>query len=82
MKLDTDRIVGLSAMAVGVCSLVIILYQTQLMREAQHASALPYLAIAVSSRRGRTPYRVPSASTTVYGDHWRLTSARIVPEPL
>ena len=49
MKVNTDRIVSLSAMVVGVGSLMIILYQTQLMREAQHASALPYLAIAVSS---------------------------------
>ena len=49
MKINTDRIVSLSAMAVGVGSLFIIVYQTQLMREAQHASALPYLAIAVQS---------------------------------
>lgn len=49
MKFDTDRIVGLSAMVVGVGSLFIILYQTQLMREAQNASALPYLAVAVHS---------------------------------
>ena len=49
MKLNTDRIVSLSAMAVGVGSLFIILYQTHLMREAQHASALPYLAVAVQS---------------------------------
>jgi hypothetical protein len=49
MRIHTDRIVSLSAMVVGVGSLIIILYQTQLMREAQHASALPYLAIAVSS---------------------------------
>ena len=49
MKLNTDRIVSLSAMVVGVGSLIIILYQTQLMREAQHASALPYLSIAINS---------------------------------
>ena len=49
MKLSTDRIVGASAMVVGVSSLFIILYQTHLMREAQKASALPYLAIAISA---------------------------------
>ena len=41
MKFNTDRVVSLSAMAVGIGSLFIILYQTQLMRQAQHASALP-----------------------------------------
>ena len=49
MKFNSDRIVSLSAMAVGVGSLFIILYQTQLMRESQHASALPYLMLAVNS---------------------------------
>ena len=49
MRFNTDRIVSLSAMAVGLCSVVIILYQTHLMRQAQHASALPYLMLAVNS---------------------------------
>ena len=39
-KWDTDRIVSLSAMVVGVGSLVIILYQTKLMREQQRASVM------------------------------------------
>jgi hypothetical protein len=46
---NTDRIVSLMAMVVGVGSLAIILYQTKLMREQQRASVLPYLAIAVQS---------------------------------
>ena len=48
VKFDTDRIVSLSAMVVGVASLVIIVYQTQLTRQAQHASVLPYLYIQLS----------------------------------
>jgi hypothetical protein len=48
-KWDTDRIVSLSAMVVGVGSLAIILYQTKLMREQQRASVMPYLMIAVQS---------------------------------
>jgi hypothetical protein len=51
MKFNSDRIVSLSAMAVGVGSLFIILYQTQLMRESQHASALPYLMLAVNANK-------------------------------
>lgn len=49
MKINTDRIVGLSAMVIGVGSLIVVLYQTALMRQAQHASALPYLMIGLHS---------------------------------
>lgn len=53
-KWDTDRIVSLSAMVVGVGSLVIILYQTKLMREQQRASVMPYLMLAVQSNKDTT----------------------------
>ena len=49
MKVNTDRLLSLSAMVVGVGSLAVILYQTHLMRQSQHASVLPYLMIAVNS---------------------------------
>src|SRR6186997_391236 len=52
MKFDqstTDRIVSLSAMAVSIGSLFIIVYQTYLTRQAQHASVLPYLYFSLSS---------------------------------
>jgi hypothetical protein len=49
MKWDTDRIVSVSAMLVGVCSLFIVLYQTALISEQQKASVLPYLMIAYNS---------------------------------
>jgi hypothetical protein len=53
MKWDTDRIVGVSAMLVGLGSLAIVLYQTALIREQAKASVLPYLMIAyVSSNEG------------------------------
>jgi hypothetical protein len=48
-KWDTDRIVALSAMAVGLCTLFITLYQTYLTRQAQSASVLPYLVFAINS---------------------------------
>jgi hypothetical protein len=35
MKFNTERIVSLSAMAIGIGSLFIILCQTQLMRESK-----------------------------------------------
>jgi hypothetical protein len=46
---DADRVLSLSAMAVGVCSLFITLYQTHLTRQAQSASVLPYLAFGIIS---------------------------------
>jgi hypothetical protein len=46
---DTDRIVALSAMAVGLCTLFITLYQTYLARQAQSASVYPYLVFAINS---------------------------------
>ena len=49
MKWDTDRIVSISAMLVGLGSLFIVLYQTALISEQQKASVLPYLMIAYNS---------------------------------
>jgi hypothetical protein len=43
LHIDTDRILGLSAMIIGGGSLFVILYQTHLMRQSQHASVMPYL---------------------------------------
>jgi hypothetical protein len=49
MKWDTDRIVAVCAMLVGLGSLFIVLYQTTLMREQAKASVLPYLMIVYNS---------------------------------
>jgi hypothetical protein len=48
-KFNTDRIVSLTALAVGIGSLVVVVYQTQLSRQAQHASVRPYLYIQLMS---------------------------------
>ena len=49
MKWDTDRIVALCAMFVGVGSLFIVLYQTALIQQQQKAQVLPYLLIAFNT---------------------------------
>jgi hypothetical protein len=49
MTFNTDRIVSLSAMVVGVGSLVTLAYQAGLTRQTQHASVLPYLYISLMS---------------------------------
>jgi hypothetical protein len=48
-RFDTDRIVSLTAMFVGLGSLFIIIYQTALTRQAQQASVLPYLMFSLNS---------------------------------
>jgi len=46
---DADRIVALTAIAIGVFSLFVTVYQAYLTRQAQSASVLPYLAFGVTS---------------------------------
>jgi hypothetical protein len=88
-KIDTDRIVSLSAMVVGMGSLFALMYQTHLTREAEHATVLPYLMVLNANDRG--VYLVLSNNgvgpalikdVRVYGDRWRLRSDRIVPEQM
>lgn len=54
MKLNTDRVVSLTAMIVGLGSLFIIVYQTTLLREQQRASALPYLMLGLQVNNERS----------------------------
>jgi hypothetical protein len=49
LKFDSDRIVSVSAMVVGIGSLFAVMYQTHLTREAEHASVLPYLMVALNA---------------------------------
>lgn len=50
-RLNTDRVLSLSAMAVGVCTLFLTPYQTHLTRQQQSASVLPSLAFGITSTR-------------------------------
>ena len=54
MRINTDRVVSLSAMLIGLGSLFIIVYQTALLREQQAASALPYLMVGIQANSERT----------------------------
>jgi hypothetical protein len=73
---NADRALSLSAMAVGVCSLSITLYQTHLTRQAQSASVLPYLAFGITSNNEG------AYLTLRNGDRWRIRSDQFVPRPL
>ena len=47
---NADKIVSISAMVVSVGSLFVIVYQTSLIRREQHASVMPYLELAESTK--------------------------------
>ncbi|MEN0048040.1 MAG: hypothetical protein AAF806_13355 [Bacteroidota bacterium] len=40
---SSDKILSLSAMFISLCTLIVFVYQTRLIREQQHMSVLPYL---------------------------------------
>jgi len=54
MRINTDRLLSLIAMLIGLGSLFIIVYQTALLREQQEASALPYLMVGIMANPERT----------------------------
>ena len=54
MRLDTERIVSLTALVVGISSLVVVVYQTHLSRQAQYASVRPYLYVQLMSNNETT----------------------------
>ena len=77
-KFDTDRVISISAMVVGIGSLFTIAYQASLMRQAQHASVLPYLYIAVNANEQHGVRLVLTNS----GIGPALIDDRIVPDKL
>lgn len=40
---NSDKVLSLSAMFISLCTLVVFVYQTRLIREQQHMSVFPYL---------------------------------------
>jgi hypothetical protein len=51
---DADRLLGVSALVVGLGSLFVVVYQTHLTRQAQHASVRPYLYIQLMANTEAT----------------------------
>src|SRR5688500_2602783 len=54
MAINTDRVVSLSAMLIGLGSLFIIVFQTGLLREQQTVSALPDLTMGLQTNSEST----------------------------
>ncbi len=44
-KIETDKILGLSAMFISLCTLIVFLYQTNLIRQQQYMSVYPHLSL-------------------------------------
>jgi hypothetical protein len=74
MRINTDRIVSVSAMVVGLGSLFVFAYQARLMRE------VPRSWYANAGESGRPKAVIEITYSSVYGEHWRIRSDRMVPE--
>ena len=60
-RFTADRVVSVIAIVVGVGSLAVVVLQTQIMREQQRGSVLPYLMIAIQSNAESTNLTVRNA---------------------
>lgn len=55
---NSDKIVGISAIGISFITLLIFLYQTNLMRKQNHLSILPYVAISITDNPANATYRL------------------------
>ncbi len=55
-KWNSEKILGLSAMGISFITLVIFIYQTNLMRRQNSLSVLPYLQISISDNAAASSY--------------------------
>ncbi len=58
MKWNTDRMLGFFAISISFITLVIFIYQTNLMRRQNDLSIMPYLMIATSNNPGNHSYEL------------------------
>lgn len=56
MKWNSDKIVSLSAMSISVLTLIIFIYQTNLMSKQNYLSILPYLQISISNDKAKNTF--------------------------
>ena len=57
-KWNGDRILGISAMSISFITLVIFIYQTNLMSKQNYLSILPYLAISTSDNSANNTFAI------------------------
>lgn len=57
-KWSSDRILGLTAMLVSLMTLLIFIYQTNLLRQQNYISILPYLAVSSTIDASTTKFQI------------------------
>lgn len=55
---NSDKILGISAMSISFITLIIFIYQTNLMSKQNYLSILPYLGISTSNNPANTNYTI------------------------
>ncbi|MGB5387768.1 MAG: hypothetical protein WBN20_13370, partial [Eudoraea sp.] len=55
-KWNSDKILSLSAMSISVLTLIIFIYQTNLMSKQNYLSILPYVQISISNDTAKNTY--------------------------
>lgn len=58
IKWNSDRILGISAMSISFLTLIIFIYQTNLMSKQNYLSILPYLGISTSNNPTNGNYAI------------------------
>ena len=58
IKWNSDKILGISAMSISFITLVIFIYQTNLMSKQNYLSILPYLSISTSDNSANNTFAI------------------------
>ena len=58
IKWNSNKILGISAMSISFLTLIIFIYQTNLMSKQNYLSILPYLGISTSNNPANSNYTI------------------------
>ncbi len=58
MKWNSEKILGISAMSISFITLIIFIYQTNLMSKQNYLSILPYLQVSTSDNKAEHSYSI------------------------
>ena len=58
IKWNSDKILGISAMSISFITLIIFIYQTNLMSKQNYLSILPYLSISTSDNSANNTFAI------------------------
>lgn len=58
IKWNSERVLSISAMAISFITLIIFIYQTNLMRRQNHLSIMPYLMLSTTNDSGNSTFEI------------------------